>query len=221
MNKMPPWNSYPPVFQSVVGENDKDASLYVNSEPGSSGDKIPSRKNILIVFELMKGKGFSLGLLFPVEAKDKFNPWVGRWLKAKEGDAHFIFNYDDVEIILMFYEVYDIYFWSKYISSKTAEYIYLHVSQLIEIILIWITEYQSVMIFYYDRWKELQSKRTVFEGEKYSSISSGADRKEGGKGDCGNCNHLSWLGKEDISQWSSLGSCLKLKGKSCCKCWWQ
>ena len=97
----------------------------------------------------------------------------------------------------------------------------LHVSQLIEIILIWITEYQSVMIFYYDRWKELQSKRTVFEGEKYSSISSGADRKEGGKGDCGNCNHLSWLGKEDISQWSSLGSCLKLKGKSCCKCWWQ
>ena len=91
MNKMPPWNSYPPVFQSVVGENDKDASLNVDSEPVSSGDKIPSRKNILIVFELMKGEGFSLGLLFPVEAKYNFDPWVGGRLKAKEGDAHFIF----------------------------------------------------------------------------------------------------------------------------------
>ena len=133
MDKMPPWNSYSPVHKSVVGENDKDASLDINSEPGPSWDKIPSSKNIIVVFELMKWKGFSLGLLFPVEAKDKFDPWVGGWLKAKEGDAHFIFNYDDVERILRFIEVYDIYFWSKYISSKnTVKFIQLfnlHVSQ--------------------------------------------------------------------------------------------
>lgn len=203
MNKMPPWNSYPPVLQSVVGENDKNASLDVDSEPGPSRDKVPSRKNIFIVLELMKGEGFSLGLFFPVEAKNNFDPWVGGRLKAEEGDAHFIFNYDDVEILLGLWSLRYLFLIKKYQFENSWIYsIFMFLNKL-RILLIWITEYQSVMIFYYDRWKELQSERTIFEGEKDSqfwSIYSRAGRKEGGKRDCGNSNDLFRSGgKEDIT----------------------